>query len=309
MRGTLPSFVALASLLPAGSAVAVEPLPELQVAQPAGWTRAVDERADVDLYLATSPAGADLAVYPFRPFRGDLQRQFQATLLRELVSTRRREESLAAAPRIETMAVRGADDAVAAFFVGQRGGAQFVGVRLAVLAGGAVAVVDFNAGSAELFQRHWPTVLTALQPLAVVRRSAAPAPAAAPQADPPPATGPFQPGLFLAQGRLHYKMHVDFSGRTGGSWYNDLDTEWYLLSGDGRVQRGWGLPQAPGGDVRRFDYQNAQRQDPANAGTYSVRDGKIVLSFPSRKEVLDGRSLASGDLEIRGVVYKRAGAK
>jgi len=134
--------------------------------------------------------------------------------------------------------------------------------------------------------------------MAVVR------PQAPPRAQPAPAVGAFRGGFFLATGRLPWKLTADFTGRTGGSWGNAIESEWYLFSDDGRLQRRDNLPDAPGGDIRRFDYGKAARADPGNASTYSVQGGRILLSIKNGAETIDAHLLPGGDLEIRDVTFK-----
>jgi hypothetical protein len=56
-------------------------------------------------------------------------------------------------------------------------------------------------------------------------------------------------------------------------------TYYYLFSSDGRVYRGYGLPKAPGGDIKRFDYAAAAQEDPENVGTFEVRGGQLVIQM------------------------------
>ena len=84
-------------------------------------------------------------------------------------------------------------------------------------------------------------------------------------------------------------------------------TEFYLLSRDGRVFRGSDLPNAPGGDISRFDYDAARREAPSASGTWSARGREVVLKIgDSPPETIVATRAQVGVLEIRGTKFKRS---
>jgi hypothetical protein len=89
---------------------------------------------------------------------------------------------------------------------------------------------------------------------------------------------------------------------TGGSEWT-TSTEFYLLSPDGKVYRGHGLPEVPGGDVRRFDYDKARRADPGNSGSYSASGRSVTIDVGGERIAA---TLAGDEMEIRGTKFRRS---
>jgi hypothetical protein len=56
-------------------------------------------------------------------------------------------------------------------------------------------------------------------------------------------------------------------------------TYFYLFSSNGRVYRRYGLPNAPAGDINRFDYAAAAQEDPENTGTFEIRGRQLVIKM------------------------------
>ena len=110
-------------------------------------------------------------------------------------------------------------------------------------------------------------------------------------------------GLYLATTRqLRFNP---FGGPGSASW--EVATEYYLLSPDGRVFRGRDLPNAPGGDISRFDYDGARREAPGNYGTYTVAGTKVVVLFGDPPhETITATSPEPDVLEIRGTKFTRS---
>jgi hypothetical protein len=110
-------------------------------------------------------------------------------------------------------------------------------------------------------------------------------------------------GLYLATTR---QLRLNpFGGPGSASW--DLATEFYLLSADNRVFRGRDLPDAPGGDIGRFDYDTARREVPGNYGTYTVRGPGVVMQFGDPPDETIAATHPEADvLEIRGTRFKRS---
>lgn len=81
-------------------------------------------------------------------------------------------------------------------------------------------------------------------------------------------------GVFLAS---THRFVFDVTGPPG-SGERVVATRFYLLSGDGRFHRGWGLPSLPGGQVASFDFATLEAEDPYNTGTYTQDGDAIVLA-------------------------------
>jgi len=291
---------------------APQQMPQLALPAPEGWVRSVMSPEGGAGYVSPGPP-ARLDVYPFRPFTGGLEPRFSSSLLRELVAEGHREAGLRGAPTVEDFPVKGADAARSAIFVEDRGGSLRYRVRIAVLAKGAVALVDIIADTPETLDsnRGWPPVLRSLQSMSVV----SPAP---PQASPPSgaAAGPAgtsqgRAGLYLAQVNRMY-LRPNFSGGGGMTTDHKVDTEFYLLSADGRVYRGYGLPEVPGGDLRNFDFEAARRKDPGNVGTYAAQGDQVTIRIggaAGRDETIAATVVEGDALRFRNSTYKRARLK
>ena len=302
----------LAAFLFTGSALA-QNLPPLNFDAPAGFSGGGGEEA-----AAFTAPERDLVirVYPFRRLGpGEFQARFRETLLREFVAAEDREARLAAAPRIEAFAVEGAEAAALANFVEERGGAQRSRRRLAILASGAVAIIDVTASSGAASERTAGAVMAMLDSLSVglPKARAAPPPIlstpevaaapAAPASTPAPAPA-FVPGLYVGNVR---RLIPSFVGgvQSGGMWVTG--PQYFLLSGDGLAYRNYEPPRAPGGDMSRFDWKRAQRDDAANTGTYEVIGRELTLRLGN--ETIGAKLAGSGRFEIFGNFFKRAAAK
>ena len=108
-------------------------------------------------------------------------------------------------------------------------------------------------------------------------------------------------GLYLASTSQFRLNPLGGSGSGSMEWR----TEFYLLSRDGRVFRGPDLPNAPGGDISRFDYEAARRDTPDASGTYAVRGRDVVLKMGTSQETIVATRPEPGVLEIRGTKFKR----
>jgi hypothetical protein len=109
-------------------------------------------------------------------------------------------------------------------------------------------------------------------------------------------------GLYLATTQ-QFRLNP-FGSPGSGSW--EARTEYYLLSRDGRVFRGRDLPNAPDGDINRFDYAAAQREAPGNYGTYSVHGDRVDLRLGDAPiDTISASRIDADTLEIRGTKFKR----
>lgn len=129
------------------SAVA-QSFPGLHFDPPAGFSGAPS--GDPAVY-ATASKDAVLHIYPFRRFRGnDAAAEFRDSLFREHLPRQYREEKGAVQPRIERIAVQGAEAAYLARLNGRS--------RILIVVPGHVALLDFYAQSPAAHERAWPAV-------------------------------------------------------------------------------------------------------------------------------------------------------
>lgn len=285
---------ALAGLLVAAGAAAAQPLPVLEFAPPPGFSASLGR--DPSAHVSRN-ADAIINVYPFRHLTGQFAEQFRRTLLRELLVPDGQEIRLAGPPEIQALAVPGAEAGMFARFVEDRYGAARYRLRVAVYSAGAVAIVDYNANGPQAYQANWPAIATVLDSLKV----GAPQAAAAPPSGPGASAG--AEGLYLGTTR---RFMPRIGGPVGsGDWL--VATRFYLLSPDGRFHRGYNLPSVPGGDLRRFDYAGAEREDPGNTGTFALEGRRVV--FRSRSGDTAQGELAGGELKAENMTFRKAALK
>jgi len=291
-------------------------LPPLNFDAPAGFSGGGEEVAT----FSTPERDLVIHIYPFRRLGpGDFQARFRANLLREFIAANLREGKLAAAPQIEASNVEGAEAALTGKFVEE----QRQRTRLAMLASGAVAIIDITATSAAAAERHAAAIKEMLDSLSVgqpkaraapppviatpeVAAAAAPAAAAKPEAaaaTPAPLPA-FLPGMYVGSVR---RLIPSFVGgkESGGMWVTG--PQYFLLSGDGLAYRNYEQPRLPGGDPSRFDWKRAQQSDAANTGTYEVAGGVLTLRLGT--ETISAKLAGPGRFEIFGNYFKRTTLK
>lgn len=245
--------------------------------------------------------GAVLYVYAFRSFSGDFAVQFRQTLLREFIQKDLQELRLAASPSIGAMQVPGADAALYARFVEDYWGTPRHRLRVAVLATKAVAIVDYVAHDADSFQHSINGVTEMLKSMSVGAQQVAKSPTAQQTA-----AAKSLAGLYLGSALQFVPSPVLGAPTGSGSWMPG--TRFYLLSSDGKVHRGYGLPKAPGGDIRRFDFEKAKLEDPQNSGEFVVEGARVILRLGGgiAPEAVSSKLPAPGGaLEFYGTLYKR----
>ena len=278
----------------AGAALAQSP-PVLHFDPPQGFTGSLGR--DPSAHVSMS-GDATVNIYPFRPLAEPFEPQFRRTLLRERLVPDSQEAKLAGPVEIQPLQVPGADAALFARFAEDRSGALRYRLRVAVASRGAVAIVDYSAAGPQAYQRNWPSVAAVLDSLKV--GSAQPAPARA--EGPAPKGGAPEDGVFLAQSR-RFVMRI--GGAPGsGDW--EVSTRFYLLW-NGRFHRGYGLPPVPGGALRNFDFGKAEREDPANTGTYSMKGGKLAF-LPRSGEATEG-TVSPGRLLVENAEFRKSALK
>jgi hypothetical protein len=272
------AVVLLALALPAAAQ------PGLSYDPPAGWKRGPYNSPAV----YTAPGGqAELHVYGFQRYDGDVRVRMRQTRLFELIGIEHREHGPLEPPKAGELTVQGAGQVPFVTFAEQRNGVVRYRLRVAIPAPGAVALVEFHALTLDAWKRELATVD---QVFASMRAGDAAAAAA---------TRPAQgvSGLYLATVR-----RMVFRATGGSEW--TTSTEFYLLSPQGKVYRGHGLPEVAGGNVARFDYEKARRADPGNSGTYSAGGSRVTITIGDERisATLNGQD----ELEIRGTKFRRS---
>ena len=235
----------------------------------------------------------NIQVYDFRAYRGNFEEEFRRTLFRDWIEADLREEKLFGAPTIQTTTMPGAEKVCMARFRQDYWGTARERLRVAILASGTVALVDINIRDADAWQRYQPGISAFLDSLKIGAMEP-PAPAGAKGAE--------VAGLWLAN-KSQFQPNI-LGGVGSGSF--QMGTEFYLLSAGGRAYRGRKLPKAPGGDLQRFDYNAAQRDDPQNSGSYSVRGNQVIIRLgPPPGETVTANRMAPDVLSIYDIPFKR----
>lgn len=284
-------FLLFASLCAASPAVAQ--MPTLKYDPPAGFFGG-QGWMDPQIFVDSMVEGS-VEITSFRALQGDFRGTFLRTLFIDRVSPEFRQPQLLGQPAAQPVSIAGGDDALLVDFVALENFSTYFHRRLAIYARGAVAIVDTRARSADRLQFDWQSVSTMLRSMRVSSASVATGGTAA---------GGGASPLFAAVAGLYVGTRMMWVGNpfgAVGSGTYVLKTYWYLLSRDGRVQRGYQAPNVPDGDITRFDYESARRAAPADGGTYTVVDGH--LTFLMGMETIDGDRTPSGDLSIGGSLF------
>lgn len=276
--------IGVAALLALTAPAAAQPA--LSYDPPAGWKRGPYNSPAV--YTAPGEQ-AELHVYGFQRYDGDVRARLRQTRLFELIGIEHREHGPLEPPKAGELTVQGAGSVPYLTFAERRDGVVRYHLRVAIPAPGVVALVDFHALTLEVWKRELPTLDRVF---ASMRVGDAPAPNAA-----VPRAAQGASGLYLASVR-----RMVFRATGGTDW--TTSTEFYLLSPEGKVYRGHGLPEVPGGNLTRFDYEKARRADPGNSGTYSASGSRVTLMVG--EERISATLTAQDELEIRGTKFRRS---
>lgn len=153
MRWSLRVLMMAIALGGGERALAQAPIPELRFVDPPGFYRsAIYPPAD----FSSTEVNASLQVYPFRPVNGDVRQAFSRTLLRELVDARYQETNVVPGASIDAFRMPGADIVLRARFREVVAGQPHERMRMAVVVGTAVAILDATANSMASWQRIMP---------------------------------------------------------------------------------------------------------------------------------------------------------
>jgi hypothetical protein len=275
---------------PAGRDETEGTLPVLAYNEPADYYRGVGTSP---IEYSSSTVNADVQVYPFRTYTGDIAEVFQRTLLRDWIDPRWRESNLAGAPQFFPIRVRGATLALSARFHENIVGTLNERMRSLIVVGELAALVDMSANSTYSWQKVAIPMGAMLDSMRVEWQAAPPS-----VADGPGPGGGAVAGLYLA---TKSKYMANPLGGVNGYWKPAL--HYYVFSADGRVHCCYDFP--PGGNEqawRRFDFNAAQRADPQNTGRYTIKDNQLFIQMA---ESLVGLIRDADHLEIQSVTYER----
>jgi len=299
-----PPLVASLACALLTSAVAASPAraqaPTLQYTPPPGFIGGQGQ-ADPRIFVDSMVEGS-VEVTGFRPFRGDFRAAALQTLFADRMSPEFGRPTILSRPSAQPVTIPGADDAMAVTFSATESFYTYFHMRIAILARGHVAVVDARARSAERLKADLPAVAKTIESLKVVAGAAGPATGKPPVAavGAPSSRMRELAGLYVGS-RMMFQANP-FGGVGSGTWVPG--SYWYLLSPEGRVQRGYRMPQAPGGDISRFDYDQARREAPADGGSYTVQGAHITFVMGSDTVVAD--IAPDGSLSINGSPFRRS---
>jgi hypothetical protein len=293
--------VSLATLV--GTAMG-QPLPTLRYDPPANFYRSASTPPDT---YESQEVNAAIQVYPFRAFRGDFLQAFRQGMFRDWLDVQHQETNVATPPSFSPANIPGAEAGIVGRFYESIAGTPKPHMRVALFASGAVAIVDVSANSDASWQRVWPAMQATLISLKVTPPNAVASGPATGSVGAPTSgaaartTAGAVSGLFMG---TKPRYMVDLQKSVGnGRWVTAA--HWYLFSGDGRVHRGYDDPNAPGGDVRRFDFDEARRTDADNSGSYSVRGNQLIIEMGPQGTERIAVSFEPRRVVINSVVYHK----
>lgn len=287
-------FVGTLLLALTGAHAIAQTAPTLRYAPPPNYTRsAITPPED----YASNEYNASMQVYPFRPFTGDIGQMFQRTMLREWIDPRYREASVTAQPAFGRSALQGADAVYTARFAESVVGIPRQRMRMLIVAGNSAAIVDASAINPQVWQRAVPALNAMAGTLRVEQGQAAPS-----VAEGPGPAGKAAAGLYMGT-KPKYVVNLN---RGVGYGNHVVAPHYYLLSANGRVYRAYDQVEAPGGDVRKFDFDAAQRADPVNSGRYTIKGRQLHMQMGGQPpEVISVPAPQGGRLTIDTVLYRR----
>jgi hypothetical protein len=286
MRLSAPTL--LVALLAARS-LAQAPLPEIQGDDPPGFYRSASyPPAD----WSSQEVNASLQAYPFVRYDGDIRVAFARSLLRELVDPRYQETNVAPGARLDSFPMPGVDIVLRVRFQEPAYGQPHERMRMALIVGGGVAIIDAQAVSMQSWQHVLPQLNAFSASLRVV--SGTPAPTYAAPAGP---TASGLAGLYMG---FLYKYDAIRGQSIYAAYY-------YLFSADGRVYRHYDELTVPGNDPARFDFNGAQRADPENSGQYTISGDQVFVRIgpPQNQKTFTTHLPKKNIMMIQGVEYER----
>jgi hypothetical protein len=242
---------------------------------------------------------ASIHIYHFRPASRDVVPRFQQTLLREWIVPQYQEAQLAGPPSFRALPVTGADVAQVAQFAEAVGGLPRPRMRILIVSDGVAAIVDAQAISLQAWNAALPSFQSLMATLRVDRGSSTGAGAPAPT----PASRALA-GLYVGEKPKFVSAIGVGVGAGSGGFVKALHM--YLFSENGRVYRAYDGMQIPGGDIGRFNFDDAEAADPVNSGRYTIEGGQVMLRMGERREeTIVVPMPRSGRLTIGTVEYQR----
>jgi hypothetical protein len=236
-------------------------------------------------------------VYGFQPYPGDAAADFQRTLLRDKIAIMHKEEPLAGAPVFGENHMPGADRVIDARFHEAKFQTPTERLRILIIAGGRVALVDVTANNPFTWNKAWPNVQPMLASLHIERQAGPPSVTAGPGPG-----GAALAGLFLGS-KMKYQVNLN---RPVGYGDTVAARHYYLFSADGRVFRRYDL--IPGdGDWQHFNFEASEQEDPVNTGRFTVRDNVLYIQMAGQpNEPITANIVNADELQIESVTYERA---
>jgi hypothetical protein len=238
---------------------------------------------------------ASVQIYPFRSFSGNIEQLFQGSLLRDWIDPRFRETNVIGQPEFRRSTIQGAEAALSAKFGENIAGIPKIHLRMVIVIAGAAAIVDASANNAATWQR----ALAPLNQMSATMRVESETSTLAITGGPGSA-GRAIAGLYMGT-KAKYMVNLN---RAVGSGSTVTALHYYLFSPDGRVYCAYDELKLPGGDLTRFDFDAARRNDPVNSGRYTVTGDLLRIQMGSAAPITTPLP-KNGRLTIETVVYIR----
>ena len=280
----------LCAIVTAGGAAAQQPNPVLRYTPPPnGYKSASSPPED---YSFTG-FNASVQVYPFRPFTGDIQHAFRATLLRDWIVPTYQEQNIGSQPTFQVLMLPGADLVMTGRFAENIVGQLRPHMRMVIVSKGAAAIVDASAATLQSWQQAVPLLNAMSATFRIESERAAPTLN--------PVAGRGVAGLYMG---LKQKYTATLANVTGGAYYTTA-LHYYLFSADGRVYRAYDTLDLPGGRAEAFDFDAEERRDAGNSGRYTIEGGKLVIRMNGEGEPIVTSPPQNGRVTINTVLYER----
>ena len=221
-------------------------------------------------------------------------------MLREWIAAQYQEIQLLEPPAFGLRSIAGADAVHYAQFAERAsfGGVPRARLRVLIIARGFAAMLDAQAQSPQAWNVACPSFQALLSTLRVDSGSRPTRP------DVPAAATTRFAGLYVGV-KPKFVSAIGPRIEAGSGGFVPAK-HMYLFSEDGRVYRAYDDVPAPGGDVRRFDFDQAAAADPVNSGRYAITGNELVIRTGERLDEVTVASLEqTGRVTIAAVTYFR----
>jgi hypothetical protein len=251
-----------------------------------------------EVYESTQ-INASIHVYHFRSAPPDIVERFHRTMLRDWIAPQHQEMQLARPPVFGLWSMAGADSVHYAQFSEAQpfGGGLRPRLRVLIVAKQAAAMLDAQAQSPQAWAIAYPSFQALLSTTRVETSGSRTRPDRR-----TPATERYA-GLYV--GVKPKFISAIGSGIGAGSGGFVQARHMYLFSDDGRVYRAYDDITAPGGDIRRFDFEEASRADPVNSGVYGITANQLTIRMGERLDEVIVAPEQPGRVTIGTVTYFR----